>query len=102
MVTPAHCRNYFKKSPFFLPGAASEYLTRTLYTPSAQDLGHFPAQQAVGNPFRAGNDTFFCLEPPRGTFRAGIGVLFCPGGGWCPIPRRICRLFLPQIPSTKA
>ena len=111
MVTPAHCRNYFKKSPFFLPGAASEYLTRTLYTPSAPDLppfparnrlgapsapelGCFPARQAVGNPFRAGFASFSCPEPPRSTFCAGFGAFFCPGGGRYSLPRRICLLFL--------
>ena len=81
MVTPAHCRNYFKKSPFFLPRAAPDHLPRTLYTPSAQDLGHFPARQVAGIPFRAGNDTFFCSEPPRSNFRAGFGAFFCPAGG---------------------
>ena len=33
-------------------------------TPSAQVEGHFPAREAVGIPFRAGKDTFFCLESP--------------------------------------
>ena len=60
MLIPAHCHNYLKKSSFFLPGAASEHLPRTLYTLSAQDLPPFPARQASGIPFRAGNDTFFC------------------------------------------
>ena len=82
MVTPAHCRNYFKKSPFFLPGAAPEHPPRTLYTPSAPDLGHFPARQAVGNPFRAGNDTFFCPKYLWGTFHAGFGAFSCSAGGW--------------------
>ena len=99
MVTPAHCRNYFKKSPFFLPGAAPEHPPRTLYTPSAQDWGCFSARQAVGIPFRAGNDTFFCpkclldafragkdaffcSESLWGTFRAGFAIFSCPAGGW--------------------
>ena len=49
--------------------------------PSAQDLGHFPARQAGGIPFRAGKDAFFCLELPRSTFCAGFGAFSCPAGG---------------------
>ena len=53
-----------------------------LGAPSAPDLGHFPARQAVGIPFLAGNDTFFCPEPPRSTFRAGMQpVAQIYGGG---------------------
>ena len=66
----------------------------SLGAPSAPDLGHFPARQAVGIPFRAGNDTFFCPEPPRSTFRVGLGAFSCLGGGWYPIPRRKRHLFL--------
>ena len=43
-----------------------------LGAPFAPDLGHFPAREAVGIPFCAGKDTFFCAEPPRSTFRAGM------------------------------
>ena len=50
--------------------------------PSAQDLGHFSAREAVGIPFRAGNDTFFCPKYLWGTFHAGIGVFSCSAGGW--------------------
>ena len=81
MLIPAHCHNYLKKSSLFLPGAASEHLPRTLYTLSAQDLPPFPARQASGIPFRAGNDTFFCPELPRSTLRAGFGAFSCPAGG---------------------
>ena len=49
--------------------------------PSAQDLGRFPARQAGGDPFRAGKDAFFCLEPPRSTFCAGFGAFSCSAGG---------------------
>ena len=65
-----------------------------LGAPSASDWGHFPAWEAVGIPFRAGNDTFFCSEPPRSPFRAGLGAFSCPGGGRYPIPRRKRHLFL--------
>ena len=70
-----------------------------LGAPSEQDLGHFSAWQAVGIPFRAGKDAFFCLEPPRSTFRAGFGAIFCPAGGWYPVPRRKRCLFLPETAS---
>ena len=33
---------------------------------------HFLPRQAGGIPFRAGNDTFFCPELPRSTFRSGM------------------------------
>ena len=49
--------------------------------PSGQVEGHFPARRAVGIPFCAGKDTFFCSEPPLSTFRAGLGAFSCPGGG---------------------
>ena len=39
--------------------------------PSAQELVCFSAREAVGIPFRAGNDTFFCPNPLRGSFCAG-------------------------------
>ena len=64
MLIPAHCHNYLKKSSLFLPGAASEHLPCTLYTPSAQDLGIFQlgrrwvshsAQKMI--PFSAPNDS---------------------------------------------
>ena len=51
-------------------------------TPSAQDLGCFSALEAVGIPFCAGKDTFFCLESFRGTFRAGIWGVFLLGRRW--------------------
>ena len=60
MVTPAHCHNYFKKSPFFLPGLPRCTLRRA---------------------FRAGKDAYFCAEPPRSTLRAGFGLFSCPAGG---------------------
>ena len=50
--------------------------------PSGQVEGHFPARRAVGIPFCAGKDTFFCPESPRSTFRAGLGVFSCSVGGW--------------------
>ena len=68
-----------------------------LGAPSAQDLGCFPAREAVGIPFCAGKDTFFCLEPPRSTFRARFGVFSCSAGGWYSIPRRKRCLFLPGV-----
>ena len=40
---------------------------------------HFLPRQAGGILFCAGNDTFFCLEPPRSTFRAGFGGIFLLG-----------------------
>jgi hypothetical protein len=52
-----------EKMPFSAPNASG--------APSAQDLGHFPARQAGGDPFRAGKDAFFCLELPLSTFCAG-------------------------------
>ena len=70
-----------------------------LGAPSAQDLGCFPARQAVGISFCAGKDTFFCPEPPRSTFCAGFGVFSCSAGGWYPIPRRKRCIFLPGAAS---
>ena len=66
--------------PFSAPNASG--------APSAQELGHFSAREAVGIPFRAGNDTFFCLDCLRGTFCAGFGAFFFSGGGWSHFPRR--------------
>ena len=65
--------------------------------PSAPDLGCFSAREAGGMPFCAGNDTLFCAELPRNTFRAGLVVFFCPVGGWYLIPRRKRYLFLPGV-----
>ena len=64
--------------------------------PSAPDLGHFPARQAVGIPFRAGKDTYFCPEPLRSTFRAGFGAFSCPADGRYPIPRRKNTIFVAE------
>ena len=132
-----------RKRCFFLPGVALKHLPSRIWgvfllgrrlvshsapekipfsarsrpgAPSAQDLGCFPAREAVGIQFCAGKDTFFCLGPPRSTFRAGkdaffcpesprstfragFGVFFCPGGGWYAIPRRKRYLFLPGAAS---
>ena len=63
--------------PFSAPNASG--------VPSAQDLGHFPAREAGGIPFRAGKDAFFCSKCLWGTFCAGFGAFSCPGGGWYPI-----------------
>ena len=84
MVTPAHCPNYFKKSPFFLPGFPRCTLRRAFRA----GLGRSSARLAVGIPFCAVKDTFFCHELPRSTFRAGFGSFFCPAGGWYLLPRR--------------
>ena len=51
---------------------------------------HFLPRQAGGILFRAGNDTFFCLEPPRSTFRAGFGGIFLPG-------RRVVSYSAPEM-----
>ena len=63
--------------------------------PSGQVEGHFPARRAVGIPFCAGKDAFFCLESPWSTFCAGLRVISCPAGGWYLILRRKRCLFLP-------
>ena len=60
---------------------------------------HFLPRQAGGILFCAGNDTFFCAEPPRSIFRAGFWAYSCPEGGWYPIPRRKRYLFLPGTAS---
>ena len=70
----------------------------TSVAPSVQDLWHFSAREAVGIPFCAGNDTFFCLDCLRGTFRAGFEVFSCSGGGWYPFLRGKRYLFLPGMP----
>ena len=51
---------------------------------------HFLPRQAGGILFRAGNDTFFCPEPPRSTFCAGFGGIFLPG-------RRVVSYSAPEM-----
>ena len=69
-----------------------------LGAPSAQEFGRFSAREAVGVLFRAGFAAFSCLQPPRSTFCAGFRVFSCSAGGWYPLPRRKCYLFLLQMP----
>ena len=73
-----------EKMPFSAPNASG--------APSAPDLGHFPARKAVGIPFCAGKDAFFCSKCLWGTFRAGFGAFSCPVGVWYPVPRRKMQL----------
>lgn len=63
---------------------------------SAPDFGHIPARKAVGIPFRAGKDTFFCPEPLRSTFCAGFGAFSCPEGGWYPVLRQKNTIFVAE------
>lgn len=77
MVTPAHCRNYFKKSPFFLPRAAPEHLPRRilgifllgrrLVFHSAPKKIPFSSQNLVAEPRRGG------MQPAAQIYGGGHG-----------------------------
>ena len=70
MVTPAHCGNYFKKSPFFLPRAAPEHpprRNRGVFLLGMRAVSH-SAQEMI--PFSAPNASVAPSAPEMGCFSA--------------------------------